>query len=80
MKDASNDNEPLTFTKIGLAAALVLNRLRKQAQVQNETETSEPSSETADQERDAGERQYVDRRLQDFTAFEDRASGRRKRI
>ena len=33
MRNADNENEPLTFISIGLQAALILNRLRLQAQL-----------------------------------------------
>jgi len=41
MRQADNDNDELSFTRLGLAAALVINRLRTQKQIDDASE-SEP--------------------------------------
>jgi hypothetical protein len=78
----ANDNFELPFTQIGLAAALVLNRLRNNLQISSfqKQEIDKRSSETdtgnaGDKER-ADHKEYVDRRLRDLAAFEKRANGK----
>jgi hypothetical protein len=43
MKEAANENEPLTFQSLGLAAALVINRIRN-AQTLRDLQTDSPEN------------------------------------
>jgi hypothetical protein len=69
----ANENEKLHFTQIGLAAALVLNRLRNKLQICDEDEKPEGRSGATDKDREVEKARYVEQRLKDFAAFEKRA-------
>jgi hypothetical protein len=82
MTKAANDNfDP--WQSIGLQAALIVNKLRCQAQLSdaNEKQDSERSDDrngTDRSEQDSEQhRAYVDQRLRDFRAFERRAGGKK---
>lgn len=79
---AANDNERDPWSSIGLAAAMILNRLRTQRHLL-ELEDEKPSESRTDngeaennekQKRDT-ERAYIEQRLRDIAAFERRAKG-----
>ena len=83
MTKAANDNEPLTFSKLGLQAALIINRLRNQRSLlefadekheQSDRDTTGGRTEKENAER---HREAVDQRLRDFAAFERRAGGKK---
>lgn len=73
-----NDNDELPFTSIGLAAALILNKLRLATQL-TEQEVGKGDAETASRDRSSdgkAERgEYVEKRLVDLREFERRARG-----
>ncbi len=48
MKEAANDNEPFAMISIGLAAELILNKLRVRAQLETGEEHQEHSERNAD--------------------------------
>lgn len=82
MKEASNDNEEFPFVSIGLASALILNKLRLATQlgsasdnvVGSDSGSNERAGE-AKQDRGA-DSEYVRQRLRELAAFEKRASGK----
>ena len=87
MKDAHNDHND-TWISIGLQANLILNKLRCQAQL-TELELAADQKEQSDRDTARGRtekenserhREYVDRRLADLRAFEDRMRGKRKQV
>lgn len=82
MGNAANDNEePNTFMSLGLATALLINRIRnsvtllelakineeQEEQRQRDTERSRTQKDNADEHA-----RYVDQRLAEFRAFEAR--------
>lgn len=79
--ESSNDNEPFTFQSLGLATALMLNRI-KNAQTllelakinEQKDERRRDKAERADQnKKDSPEhRRAVDQRLRELSAFEHR--------
>lgn len=83
----NNDNEPLTFQSLGLAAAIVINRIRN-AQALRELANSDEKEEikrdgkhdpnSAREEKEEVERADIERRMRDILAMENRL--RRKRI
>lgn len=83
MMEAANDDEPLTFTRIGLAAALVLNRLRNETRIrslqadekQDEDRDRNTDRGSADHEHGSDHGAYVEKRLKETVAFERRAAG-----
>jgi hypothetical protein len=83
MKEAANENEPLTFTQLGLAAALVINRIRNAQTLrelqtdekQNEQSGSYPNAGNADEQRAEDKRRHVDHPLQEIPAFERKQKG-----
>lgn len=78
-----NDNEN-PWSSIGLQAAMIVNRLRCQAQLlelqtdkkQNEQPSSEPNPGRAGEKESSPNREYVDQRLREIAAFERRVSGK----
>jgi hypothetical protein len=79
---ANNDDfDP--WTSIGLQTAMLLNRLRIQAQLlelqtdekQNEQSGSDPNAGNADEQRAEDQRRYVDQPLQKIPAFELKRKG-----
>lgn len=81
-----HDNENDTFSKLGLAAALIVNRIRNAQALrelsnsdkkQNEDRGSDPSPADADKERAEDQRRYVDQRLKSIAAWERKISGRK---
>lgn len=81
--DDNDTHEPNPWRSIGLQAALIVNRLRCQAQLTKfNKETEKDSSGNADGEQRRKEdpkadRTYVDTRLRELAAFERRAGGRK---
>lgn len=79
-----NDNERDTFSAIGLAAMLILNRLSNERQLrqlscdekQDEHGRSESGGGDTEKEKADEQRRYVDRRLREIDLFEERAAGR----
>lgn len=71
---SDNDNEPLTFITLGLAAERVILQLQKKPR-EERTDSREP--EDAEQEKDETFRAFVDHRLRDLAAFERRAAGKK---
>jgi hypothetical protein len=76
----TQDNEPLTFIQLGLAAALVVNRMRN-AQTLRELQTDEPEngkrdpkhdSDRAKEEQNEIERADLERRMRDILIMENR--------
>jgi hypothetical protein len=72
-----NDNE--TYVSIGLAAALILNKLRLATQLEtteqkHEDKHPDRGDDAANEKRDADRRQYVQKRLADLREFERRAN------
>lgn len=76
-----NDNEPLSFSKLGLAAALVLNRIRNAhtllefTKQEHEDRDRQTGSGRTQEDRAKDHREAVDQRLRDLAAFERRVSG-----
>lgn len=80
MRDADNENFPLTFSKLGLAAALIFNRLRVEAQLlnvatQEKDEPAEGNGGRTNENNDRADREYIEQRLKDWAAFERKAKG-----
>lgn len=78
----TQDNERDSFSAIGLAALLIVNRLKNDAQLRataNDEDCSNPDSHQrtgeAKEERGA-DSEYVRQRLRELAAFEKRASGK----
>jgi hypothetical protein len=78
-----NENEPLTFTQLGLQTALIINRIRnaqtllelaKDQEKQSDRETARGGTEKENAER---HREAVDSRLKDLAAFERRVGGKK---
>jgi len=84
MKQHDNDNEPNPWSAIGLQAALIVNRLRCQAQLtekqnppeNDERATGDKNSKTAEKQPD-DERAYIEHRLRELAAWERKISGRK---
>lgn len=70
-----NENEPLTFTSLAVAAARVVDRLSPDAK-QNEERADDGANKQADKKRDVERRAYVDHRLNEIRAWERRISGK----
>ena len=71
----TQDNEPMAFTRIGLAAERVVTRLAEQ---KVEGRDAEPATRDGDRDREAERSDYVQRRLSDLREFERRAKGIQK--
>jgi hypothetical protein len=83
MVNYSNDNEPDFWSSIGLQAAMILNKLRLQAQIDlTEQEICdrdpEPAASHRDSDRKTERGEYVEKRLADLREFERRAKGIQK--
>jgi hypothetical protein len=88
MGNAANDNEePNTFMSLGLATALLINRIRNAQTLLELVKANEEKEERRPEERDnAGAQQNnspehteaVNRRLRDLAAFERRANGKHR--
>lgn len=86
MKKPANDDEPLTFIQLGVAAALVVDRMRN-AQTLRELQPDEPENTKSDAEQNGDpatkrdnetKRADMERRIRDLLRMEDAL--RRKRI
>jgi hypothetical protein len=80
MRDACNDNDELSFRSIGLAAALILNRLRLATQLeateeQQKDRNGKTDGSDAEKQREEKQRQYIEHRLAQLRAFERKAGG-----
>lgn len=84
MEHHDNDNEPDSFIQLGLATALLLNRIRNSVTLLELSKRNEEKDVERAADRDSGRRnensadehaRAVDQRLRDFSAFERRASG-----
>jgi len=73
-QNANNDNEPLTFQTLAAVTASLTTRLQK-----NENADGEANGTPEQQQKEKAEdqRHYVDQRLKELRAFEERARGRR---
>lgn len=74
MTKVANDNEPLHFQSIGLATALILNKLRLATQLETREEHQEQSDRqtgraTAEKQCDEEQREHIDQRLNKGTAL-----------
>jgi len=76
-----NDNERDSFISLGLATALLLNRIRNSVTLLELAKINEQKGEDTQRDRQRDEpgksdpeqhREYVDRRLRDLAAFERR--------
>ena len=76
MTKADNDNFPLTFTRIGLAAQRVTDRLRNPHENTDEDRKRETNSGRAGKQHTGSDSEYVEKRLSELAAFERRASGK----
>ena len=88
MKNACNDNERDPWTSLGLATAMILNKLRCDAQLRELVKFDEQEQKQSDGNAGSGsaEKQqaeehakYVETRLRELAAFERRASGNKDR-
>ncbi|MBR0868912.1 hypothetical protein JQ633_00970 [Bradyrhizobium tropiciagri] len=76
-----NDNEPETWSPIGLAALVILNRLRNNQAIlrlnekADEQRDGEPDADRAQEEKREAQRDYVLHRLRSIEAFERTAKG-----
>jgi hypothetical protein len=82
----TQDNEPLTFSKLGLATALIVNRLRNAQALRELVDMNEKQNERPEGNSDAGKRDeqkrltnlhYVEERLREIMRWERRISGRK---
>lgn len=81
MKDADNENEPLTFKSLAAATAMATRHLQKQEDGE-ERPADNQKPERAEQHPEA-QREYIEHGLRQIAEFERRAAGlsrgRRKR-
>ena len=84
MKKPANDNEPNPWSTIGWQAALIVNRLRCQAQIlelmnsdekKDKGSSSEPDPSNANKQRPEDDRRYIEQRLREIRAWEKRQKG-----
>jgi hypothetical protein len=78
--DYSNDNEPDPWSSIGLQAAMILNKLRVQAQLeshqkQHDEEDENRTPDAKAEENRARDSEYIEQRLKELARFERRAIG-----
>ena len=71
MKEACNDDEPLTFQTLAAVTARVL----KLDEKQNVEAEGDGASAKPEEQKAVEHRRYVDQRLRDMSAFERRARG-----
>lgn len=76
MTKALNDNFPLTFTRIGLAAQRVTDRLRNPHEQQNEQSEGNADASKRDEQKAREHREAVNEGLKRLRTFERRASGK----
>jgi hypothetical protein len=83
--DYANDDEPLTFQALGLAAALVINRIRNAQALrelvhldkeQEEDRSRDTGGGKTDEQREKDHREAVESRLRQLRTFERRVNGR----
>ena len=72
MKSATNDNFPLTFTRIGLAAQRVTDRLRNPHEQADGSREGEADASDRDEQKSEQHKEYVEYRLRELRAFERR--------
>ena len=81
MERDANDDELLSFQSLGLAAAIVINRIRIQrtllefAEDEKEQRDRDTGRDRTDEQRTEDQRRYVDQRLREMAAFERKVSG-----
>lgn len=77
MKEAANDNEPLSFITLAAATANVVRYLQTN---KKQDEQSDPDADrgSADQQRKDREREYIEHRLKELRAWERQVSRLRK--
>lgn len=82
----THDNDDFDpWSPIGLAAAMILNRLRNKrallelAEEQKEQSDRDTARSGAEKENAERHREYVDTRLRELAAFERRSDGNKKR-
>ena len=81
-----NETEPLTFSKIGLQAALILNRLRVTTQLLELAKQGEEKDEreskpcNGDENKCTDNRENIERRLRELSEWENRIAEDRKRL
>jgi hypothetical protein len=86
MKNArthDNDDEPLTFTQLGLQTALLLNRIKNAqtllelAKEKQEDRKRDTGGDRTDEERAEDKYRCINQRLREPATLEDRAGGKR---
>ena len=75
MRKALNDNSELTFTRIGLAAARVVDGLDTHKE-RNEHGAHDCERSHRDKEKSEDHSRYIDDRLREWRAWERRISGK----
>ncbi len=71
MTKAANDNDPFTFTTLGAATLNVVRWLERSKDHEQDCERKTPDQSSDNQKIDE-ERAYIEQRLRDIAAFEDR--------
>jgi len=71
MREAANENEPLTLRPIAVAAADLVRRLERSKQKREQSER-DAQRDTQDEEKEKERARYVEQRLRDIAAFEAR--------
>lgn len=77
MKQADNDNELLGFITLAAATANAVRYLERAEEQEKKRDRDTDRGKTQEQ-RDEDERAYIEQRLKDIEAFEDRARGRKR--
>lgn len=81
MTKAANDNEPNTWRSIGFQTALIVNKLRCDAQIRELSKIDEQKQEQSERDRQRSRKddkraddhtKYVEQRLRDYATFERR--------
>lgn len=75
MTEALNENEPLTFTRIGVAASRVIDRLDSDKQKNEDCGGNREPKRQSEKEEEQN-RNYVDHRLREWRAWERRINGK----
>jgi hypothetical protein len=75
MAKALNDNFELTFTRIGLAAARVVERLDRDKE-RNEDSADDCERSQRDKQKSEEHSRYIDHRLHEIRAWERRVNGK----
>ena len=75
MKDADNENFPLSFVTLSAATKNVTRYLRLDEKQDKESGTN-PDTSSGNEERAREKQRYIDQRLRDLAAFERRSRGK----